>query len=160
MGCGINTPTLNPPILCKFSGREATCRIKTIAFSSSSPNQEPISTTTLPKHDACAAKFKTLGACKLGISMYPDFEYNAQGGTGTGIVTNTHQDDLNNEISISFDLKTLYIPPLTSATTKFLGFPLPPPLRIDISPELFQGTVEQESGKVQKCCCVSFHTLH
>jgi len=37
---------------------------------------------------------------------------------------------------------------LTSGTTKFLGLPLPPFLKIDIVPELFQGTIDQDSGKV------------
>ncbi|CAK7337180.1 unnamed protein product [Dovyalis caffra] len=146
MGCKINTS--NPPILLKFSTTKPTQRIRAIAFSSYSPNQpDSISSTTLPKPDVYTVNFKTLGGCKLGISRYPDFEYNAHGGTGTGTGTKTKDGDLNT-ISVSFDLKTLYIPPLTSGTTTFLGLPLPPFLKIDIVPELFQGTIDQDSGKV------------
>ncbi|OMO85986.1 hypothetical protein CCACVL1_09881 [Corchorus capsularis] len=101
--------------------------------------------TQQPKTDVLTVSFKTLGACKLGISRYPDFEYNAQGGTGAGTGSKTKA---GNEISVNFDIKTLYIPPLSSATTKFLGLPLPPLLKIDIVPQLFQGNINQESGKV------------
>ncbi|KAF2311849.1 hypothetical protein GH714_026998 [Hevea brasiliensis] len=146
MGCRIHTS--NPPILCKFSTRIPALRIKTVALSSSPNQRDTISTTTLPKTDTYTVNFKTLGACKLGISRYPDFEYDAQGGTGTGTATRTKKGDLNDEISVSFDLKTLYIPPLTSATTRFLGLRLPPGLKIDVVPELFQGSIERDSGKV------------
>ncbi|KAK9291599.1 hypothetical protein L1049_019548 [Liquidambar formosana] len=154
MGCRINSP--NTPILCQSITKKPKLRIKIATLSSASygqSQQEPISTITatqtqLPKTDVCTVKFKTLGACKLGISRYPDFEYNARGGTGTGTGTRIKDDNLNDEVSISFDVKTLYIPPLTSATTRFLGLPLPPFLKIDIVPELFQGSINQESGKV------------
>ncbi|KAI4378126.1 hypothetical protein MLD38_015654 [Melastoma candidum] len=94
--------------------------------------------------------FKTMGACKLGIARYPDFEYDARGGTGkgTGLALQLSSKDENDEIPVSFNLETVYIPPLMSTTTKFLGLPLPPFLRIDIIPELFQGSIGRESGKV------------
>nr|GMD55512.1 uncharacterized protein LOC109151087 [Ipomoea batatas] len=91
-------------------------------------------------------EFRTLGGCKLGISRYPDFEYNAEGGRGSGRGVKNEEDD--DEISVDFELKSVYIPPLTTATTKFLGLPLPPLLKIDIVPELFRGTINQESGKI------------
>lgn len=155
MGCKINCS--NPPILCQFSSRKPSYKISIPAFSSYNPSQEnPMYSTTttptrLPKTDAYTISFKTLGACKLGISRYPDFEYNAQGGAGTGTGTKNNTDgNLNEEISVSFDLKTLYIPPLTSRTTKFLGLPLPPFLKIEIVPELFQGSINQETGQVKE----------
>ncbi|KAF3433039.1 hypothetical protein FNV43_RR24141 [Rhamnella rubrinervis] len=145
----------NPPILCKLPTKiqRLTRPNAIITFSSSSfskDNQRPISDTQtqLLKSELYSVKFKTLKACKLGIAQYPDFEYNAEGGTGTGSGTNVTESSLNNEILVSFDLKTVYIPPLTSATTKFLGLPLPPFLKIDIVPELFQGRISKESGKV------------
>ncbi|XP_010255555.1 PREDICTED: uncharacterized protein LOC104596192 [Nelumbo nucifera] len=165
MGCKINS---NPTTLIKFSTKTAIVfssfnplqpgpRIRpvTSTFSSHNQNQqEPVTTspttttqTKLPKPENYSVKFKTLRGCKLGISRYPDFEYNAEGGTGTG--TGLKSDSgLPNEISVSFDLQTLYIPPLASSTTKFLGLPLPPFLKIDIVPELFQGTINEETGKV------------
>ncbi|XP_022738008.1 uncharacterized protein LOC111290795 [Durio zibethinus] len=151
MGCKMIS--LEPPILCQLPVRKPCFRTKTIAFSSYAPHKgEAVSTTTKsiesqqPKTDVYNVSFKTLGACKLGISRYPDFEYNAEGGTGTGTGTKITDD---NEVSVSFDLKTLYIPPLTSATTMFLGLPLPPFLKIDIVPQLLQGNINQESGKVE-----------
>ncbi|TXG70842.1 hypothetical protein EZV62_005777 [Acer yangbiense] len=157
MGCKLIINSSNPPIKCQlFTNRsKPSFGIKTLAFSSNyKPDQDPISTinnsTSYDDDDdvATTIKFKTLGACKLGISRFPDFEYDAQGGTGTG--TGSDDDDDNNKeiIWVSFDLKTLYIPPLTSETTKFLGLPLPPLLKIDIVPQLFQGNINQKSGQV------------
>lgn len=103
------------------------------------------STSSKPKTEPLVVEFKTLGDCKLGISRYPDFVYSAQGGRGKGIAQVVENDNM----SVAFDLGTLYIPPLTSATTKFLGFPLPPFLKIDIVPELLQGTIDRQSGKVE-----------
>lgn len=81
----------------------------------------------------------------MGISRYPDFEYDAQGGSGFGTA---EYCDSNGQILVSFDVAKLYIPPLTSGTTKFLGLPLPPLFRIDIEPLAFRGTIHQDSGKV------------
>ncbi|XP_074576612.1 uncharacterized protein LOC141833128 [Curcuma longa] len=90
-------------------------------------------------------KFETLRGCKLGISRYPDFEYNAEGGIGTATAAEAGGDALQ----VSFDITTLYIPPLSGTTTKFLGLPLPPFLNIVIIPELFQGTISRVTGKVE-----------
>ncbi|XP_042454100.1 uncharacterized protein LOC122038422 isoform X1 [Zingiber officinale] len=90
-------------------------------------------------------KFETLRGCKLGISRYPDFEYNAEGGIGTATAAGTGGDALQ----VSFDITTLHIPPLSGTTTKFLGLPLPPFLNIVITPELFQGTISRVTGKVE-----------
>lgn len=143
----------NPQILCRISGKASfstvKLRTKTITLPSySSYQQDPISTTSVtPKpDDVCVVEFKTLGACKLGISRYPDFEYNAQGGKGSGTGTRNITDE--EFTAVDFDVKTLYIPPLTTATTKFLGLPLPPFLKIDIVPQLFKGSINQETGKV------------
>ncbi|XP_052185443.1 uncharacterized protein LOC127797027 isoform X1 [Diospyros lotus] len=121
-------------------------------------NQEaPISTATVtgrkaPENDAYGVEFKTLGGCKLGISRYPDFEYDARGGTGTGSGRGkraaANSDLVGEVLSVSFDTKTLYIPPLMSSTTRFLGLPLPPFLKIDVVPDLFRGTIDRKSGQV------------
>ncbi|KAG6657127.1 uncharacterized protein LOC122307134 [Carya illinoinensis] len=156
MACKIINSS-NPPVVCRFSSIKAKVGSKTITLSASSNSQEQrevVSTTAATKtqvlkSNAYGVKFKTLGACKLGISRYPDFEYDAEGGIGTGSGSKVPDSDpLNDEISVSFDIKTLYIPPVTGATTRFLGLPLPPFLRIDIVPELFQGSIYPESGKV------------
>ncbi|KAK6118058.1 hypothetical protein DH2020_048223 [Rehmannia glutinosa] len=160
MGCQIHT--LNPRLLYKRthtlsnSLKPNSELLKTTLFSSYNNlyDQKLVSTPTIkqtqiPKSDVYNVKFKTLGACKLGISRYPDFEYNADGGSGFGTATKILEStDSNGVVSVDFDVKEVYIPPLSSATTKFLGLPLPPFLKIDIVPEAFQGKIDQESGKV------------
>ncbi|KAK2366918.1 hypothetical protein P8452_55348 [Trifolium repens] len=144
----------SPPIPCKFHTKKSNLiRKNTIilsSFSSSEKQQKTISTTIkTPSNDkAYTISFKTKSACKLGISRYPDFEYDAEGGIGTGFSAKGTKYQDNNDILVSFDIETLYIPSLTSSTTKFLGLPLPPFLKIDIVPETFQGSINQESGKV------------
>lgn len=69
---------------------------------------------------------------------------------GTGVAAKvTENGPANNDLPVLFDLESLYIPPLTSSTAKFLGLPLPPFLKIDIVPEALQGNINQESGKVK-----------
>ncbi|CAI9092155.1 OLC1v1027335C1 [Oldenlandia corymbosa var. corymbosa] len=115
-------------------------------FASYSKIDQPIpATTQISGTEAYNVKFQTLPSCKLGISRYPDFEYNAQGGAGTGTGSKSNEGNI---INVNFDVNTLYIPPLTTATTRFLGLPLPPFLKIDIAPEAFKGTINQDTGKV------------
>ncbi|MQL93107.1 hypothetical protein Taro_025741 [Colocasia esculenta] len=94
----------------------------------------------------CRVEFRTLPGCELGISRYPDFAYDASGGAGTG---GGEEGGAGDSVSVSFDVGTLYIPPLTGATTRFLGLPLPPFLRIDIVPELFRGLIDRGTGQVR-----------
>jgi hypothetical protein len=149
--CKLNSS--NPPFPCKFPTKSPELGPKTIACTSNGQKQQLTTAATqiqVQKTNAYSVKFRTLGACKLGISRYPDFEYDAGGGTGSGSGTKVPDgDQLSDEISVSFDIKTLYIPPLSSATTRFLGLPLPPFLKIEIAPELFQGRIDRESGKVK-----------
>ncbi|CAA7391837.1 unnamed protein product [Spirodela intermedia] len=92
---------------------------------------------------AYSVDFRTLAGCKLGISRYPDFDYDASGGTGTAAAAEEGE-----EILVTFDAGSLYIPPLMTATTRFLGLPLPPFLKIEIVPENFQGIINRETGQV------------
>ncbi|KAL6004608.1 hypothetical protein ACLOJK_005163 [Asimina triloba] len=132
---------------------------KPIISSSSSPSQkhEPATITTAPHNENQKngrfynVKFQSLRSGKLGISRYPDFEYNAHGGVGTGTGQKQQKnasDASDDQIAVSFDVQSLYIPALTGETTRFLGLPLPPFLKIDILPQLFQGTINQDSGQV------------
>ncbi|KAL3521493.1 hypothetical protein ACH5RR_019642 [Cinchona calisaya] len=157
----------NPQLLCRISQHKPTypcsslvvpkSRIhKTTSFASYNnlDQKQPNPITQVPRmDDVYNVKFESLASCKLGISVYPDFEYNAEGGRGTGTgtkSTNIPQKESDGSIiSVDFDLNTLYIPPLTTATTRFLGLPLPPFLRIDIAPELLKGIINQETGKVE-----------
>lgn len=149
----------SPPIPCKFHTKKPNpLKRNTVIFSSfsSSEKQQKIISTIIetPSNDnkAYTINFKTKSACKLGISRYPDFEYDAEGGIGNGFGAKAKNQDDNDIILVSFDLETLYIPSLTSSTTKFLGLSLPPFLRIDIVPEAFHGSINQESGKVSYMC--------
>lgn len=119
-----------------------------------------VTNTQEPKTNVYEVKFQTLASCNLGISAYPDFEYNAEGGRGTGTgVKSIAANNSDGNISVDFDLNTLYIPPLTTATTVFLGLPLPPFLRIDIAPEILRGIINQETGKVDFCDIFGCHYL-
>lgn len=149
MSCKINS--LSPPLQCKLCTKKPRLRRRntiSFSFSSSEKQQNTISTSTSIETPTYTVSFKTQKGCKLGISRYPDFEYDAEGGVGTGVAAKVTENPTNNDLPVSFDLETLYIPPLTSSTTKFLGLPLPPFLKIDIVPEAFQGSINQESGKV------------
>ncbi|KAJ9545819.1 hypothetical protein OSB04_025526 [Centaurea solstitialis] len=150
MGCQIHPhilfriPITKPPFSHVLPKLQAT----TMAYNNSQDQQPSISMSTLATPDVYSVRFKTLEACKLGIARYPDFEYNANGGEGSGMGKKMMGIDFNGETSVDFDVSTLYIPSLTTATTKFLGLPLPPFLKIDIVPEIFRGIINLESGKV------------
>ncbi|KAL1555055.1 hypothetical protein AAHA92_15539 [Salvia divinorum] len=152
MGC--QTFHINPnsfykriyaPNTTRFSPQPNFKLLKTTSLTSNRLN-EPASTAIInqTQNPTPNVNFKTLGACKLGISRYPDFDYNAAGGAGSGTATKLS----NGQVSVEFDVKKLYIPPLSTATTTFLGFPLPPLLKIDILPLAFRGEINLESGKV------------
>ncbi|KAL9272237.1 hypothetical protein AKJ16_DCAP25525 [Drosera capensis] len=99
-----------------------------------------------PKTDSYNVAIKTLDECKIGFSGY-NLEYNANGGKGAGHGTRLSDRDLSDSVVVSFDPKTVYIPPVTSATTKMYGWPMPHFLKIEIVPEVLQGSINEESGK-------------
>ncbi|KAG0503033.1 hypothetical protein HPP92_003105 [Vanilla planifolia] len=105
-----------------------------------------VSPTSAPSPSRFKVKFQTLKGCKLGIGRFPDFEYDATGGSGTAT---GKADGPTDELTTRFETESLHIPPLTGATTRFLGFPLPPLLEIAIAPEVFEGTINTRSGKVE-----------
>ena len=90
-------------------------------------------------------QLKSLEGCRLKIGKYPPFTYNAYGGGGKAKFLPNQK---NNLLHISFSSKTFSIPPLTSKTTKFLSFPLPPSFKIEMSMDKLEGTIDQNSGKV------------
>ncbi len=88
---------------------------------------------------------KSLEGCRLKIGSYPSFFYNADGGGGKGILI---PSQTKNILNLTFSSKTFSIPPLTAQTTKFLSFPLPPNLKIEMSMNRLEGTIDQNSGEV------------
>ncbi|KAL0913978.1 hypothetical protein M5K25_017473 [Dendrobium thyrsiflorum] len=129
------------PIFYYSSNSTLNCRAHSIS------SHEATQTSSHPTN-LFNIKFQTLEDCKLGIGSYPDFEYDANGGIGSA-TGKFHGFNPTEEIFALFDLEKLYIPPLTGATTRFLGLPLPPFLKIDIAPEIFQGSINRASGKVE-----------
>ncbi|KAG8059893.1 hypothetical protein GUJ93_ZPchr0002g23680 [Zizania palustris] len=91
-----------------------------------------------------SVEFRTRDGCRLGISRYPDFAYNAQGGRGVGAGSGAD----GGIVLVEFDVASLYIPAMSGATTKFLGLPLPPFLKIVILPEALRGSIDRTSGQV------------
>tara|TARA_B100000945_G_scaffold98409_1_gene77081 strand:+ start:418 stop:957 length:540 start_codon:yes stop_codon:yes gene_type:complete len=90
-------------------------------------------------------QLKSLEGCRLRIGSYPPFIYNAYGGGGNASLLSCEKDNL---LHISFSSKTFSIPPLTSKTTKFLSLPLPPGLKIEMSMDQLEGTIDKTSGEV------------
>eukprot|EP00238_Polyblepharides_amylifera_P015720 CAMPEP_0196577768 /NCGR_PEP_ID=MMETSP1081-20130531/6782_1 /TAXON_ID=36882 /ORGANISM="Pyramimonas amylifera, Strain CCMP720" /LENGTH=270 /DNA_ID=CAMNT_0041896779 /DNA_START=89 /DNA_END=901 /DNA_ORIENTATION=+ len=90
-------------------------------------------------------KINTEKECALGVSLYPDFAYNAEGGGGMGRVTSM---DVDGKVAVNFDPLTLNIPALETATADLLGLPLPPLFKGEIRPISLSGFIEKRSGKV------------
>jgi len=90
-------------------------------------------------------QLKSLKGCRLIIGSYPPFTYNASGGGGKATLVSKQRNDL---LHVSFSSKTFSIPPLTSKTTKFLSLPLPPGLKIEMSMDKLEGTIDKNSGEV------------
>ena len=88
---------------------------------------------------------ESLQGCRLVIGLYPPFEYDAQGGGGKAKIFTNKKDNILNLI---FEPDKFSIPPLSTKTTKFLSFPLPPGLKIDMNMEKLEGTLDQDSGTV------------
>ena len=90
-------------------------------------------------------QLKSLKGCRLKIGKYPPFTYNADGGGGKAKFLSNSKDNL---LHVSFSSKTFSIPPITSKTTRFLSLPLPPCLKINMSMDQLDGTINKNSGEV------------
>ena len=88
---------------------------------------------------------KSLNGCRLTIGPYPPFLYNASGGGGKARLLPSNS---NNILFLSFSSENFSIPPLTSQTTKFLSLPLPPGIKIEMSMDKLEGTIDKNSGEV------------
>ena len=90
-------------------------------------------------------QLKSLEGSRLKIGLFPAFDYNASGGGGIGTLIPTLKDNIE---YLSFSSKSFSIPPLNSLTTKFLSIPLPPGLKIEMSMDQLEGTIDHNSGEV------------
>tara|TARA_Y100001968_G_scaffold326938_1_gene370965 strand:+ start:552 stop:1082 length:531 start_codon:yes stop_codon:yes gene_type:complete len=90
-------------------------------------------------------ELKSLEGCRLKIGSYPPFIYNACGGGGKATLLPSQQSNI---LCVRFSSKTFSIPPLSSRTTRFLSLPLPPGLKIEISMDQLEGTIDKNSGEI------------
>ncbi|CAM6036787.1 unnamed protein product [Sphagnum compactum] len=93
----------------------------------------------------CRVELHTHNGCGLGVSRFPDFVYNAEGGGGSG-----HAIQLPDGCwQVKFEASDINIPTVDYETTTLMGVPLPPPLRIDVIPQTLEGIIDKASGKVE-----------
>ena len=96
----------------------------------------------------------TLRGCSLRIGAYPGFRYDASEGSGLSQTSTP----LSNELQpLLFSAQTLVIPPLDWRTTRCLGLPLPPGLRITIETRELAGSINLRSGEVNLHFQALFH---
>jgi hypothetical protein len=88
----------------------------------------------------------TQSGCGLLIGRYPRFHYNASGGGGKAALG---PHDRAGWQPLSFDPDALTIPALSWRTTRFLGLPLPPGLRIAVHPERLEGRWQLATGALE-----------
>jgi hypothetical protein len=105
---------------------------------------------------SCAVALTTEFGCALAIGPFPRFRYDASGGGGLAV---TAEPQAQGWRTLRFDPATLLIPPLSSRTTRLLGLPLPPGLRIAIEPERLEGRWHPPSGAVELTFLARFHLL-
>eukprot|EP00884_Botryococcus_braunii_P008702 jgi/Botrbrau1/17833/Bobra.0127s0077.2 len=72
---------------------------------------------------------RTLSDSELAVSFYPSFAYNSLGGGGIA-----EASEGGRHLNLTFNPTAVRIPPVDSRTTKFLGIPMVPGLRIDVVP--------------------------
>ncbi|MFN9631183.1 MAG: hypothetical protein ACK59A_13275 [Cyanobacteriota bacterium] len=94
----------------------------------------------------------TEAGCALAIGPYPRFRYDGRGGGGRATATPL----ANGWQALRFDPSSLSIPALSCFTTRFLGLPLPPGLRITIQPHQLEGHWQPDSGAVDLTFRASF----
>lgn len=100
----------------------------------------------------------TESGCALAIGPYPRFRYDGAGGGGEG-QTLAPEPRAEGWQALAFDPPSLRIPPLSSRTTRLLGLPLPPGLRIVIEPQRLEGRWHPPSGAVELAFLARFHLL-
>ncbi len=98
----------------------------------------------------------TEDGCALAIGAYPRFRYDGRGGAGTGRASDPLTEGWR---TVTFDASRLVIPPLSRHTTRFLGVPLPPGLRIAIDPQHLAGRWHPETGAVDLRFLARFRPL-
>lgn len=127
--------------------RAATVSTRASSSTFSSSSSSSTSSSLLAPN---AARLKTLSDCGLRISVYPPFSYDASGGGAQAGTIGESEESENGggKSPLSFDPRAVSIPALDFRTTKFLGLPLPPGLRIEIEPLKLTGWIRRGTGEV------------
>eukprot|EP00899_Mesostigma_viride_P005200 jgi/Mesvir1/14681/Mv05346-RA.1 len=100
-------------------------------------------------HEGVGIRLFTERDCVVGISLYPDFAYNAEGGGGWGVA---NKEDSQGRIPIEFNPTTLIVPPINVRTFSFMGIQFPyflTPPRVEIKPSRLTGFIEKQTGQVE-----------
>ena len=90
-------------------------------------------------------RLETLAGCRLAIGGYPTFLYDARGGEAHGQA----QPIGDGALALVFTPEQVRIPALERSSTRLLGLPLPPGLRIEILAERLAGRIDPVSGAVR-----------
>jgi len=98
----------------------------------------------------------TESGCALAIGPFPRFRYDGRGGGGPGMTAEPREEGWQ---ELVFDPASLCIPALSRRTTRMLGLPLPPGLRIAIAPERLEGRWHPPSGTVELSFLARFQLL-
>ena len=96
-------------------------------------------------------QLSTAAGSSLAIGRYPRFLYDARGGGGPGECAETPSLAAPEPgwRTLRFDPERLTIPSLSWRTTRLLGLPLPPGIRIAIVPERLEGRWQPASGALE-----------
>ncbi|SBO42224.1 hypothetical protein [Cyanobium sp. NIES-981] len=94
--------------------------------------------------------------CGLAIGRYPRFRYDASGGGGTGSVPHGSAGPPGPR-PVRFDPAALAIPDLSWRTTRVLGVPIPPGVRIAIEPLELAGQLDTATGAMELRFRARFH---
>ena len=133
---------------CRFKGTEQRRKRGKYCFSLRAPLRLASSNKNRSQAaalEAGSAELFVKSDSSLGVSIYPDFAYDGQGGNASGRC----YDKGDGRFDIEFDPETIKIPALCSDTTTLLGLPIPPPLSISIVPKKLSGYADINSGEVQ-----------
>jgi hypothetical protein len=137
-----------PLVSTVFVSADAATASSDTLLENASPTDSLLDTTipivALPELGTQQVQLVIGDGCVLGVSVYPDFEYNAGGRGGAG----SARKEPDGRIFVAFDPSTLQIPPVDLSSTKFLELPLPPPLKIKIVSKKLEGYIEPNTGKV------------
>lgn len=105
-------------------------------------------------------RLSTLAGCGLAIGRYPRFRYDGHGGGGLATVPGgapCPTSGVEGPWPLLFDPATLRIPDLTWRTTRLLGLPIPPGVRIAIEPLELAGELEPGTGRISLRFRARFH---